>query len=147
MRGSSMHCSAPAFSPCATLYHWDLPAALDDRGGWLNPDITRWFADYARCPVPSLGDRVPLWATINEPWVIAEAGVFCAACMHPGHASLHSRHRAPHTHLLVAHGAAVQAYRGPKPGMRSALVVNPRAQGRRSADPADWPRRSAPMRP
>ena len=57
-----------------TLFHWDLPAALDDRGGWLNPDIAGWFADYASAVFRKLDDRVTIWATLNEPWVVTDGG-------------------------------------------------------------------------
>src|SRR6185312_936574 len=60
--------------PLVTLYHWDLPADLDDRGGWLNPDSAFWFADYALAMAGVLDDRVPLWCTLNEPWVVADPG-------------------------------------------------------------------------
>ncbi|HEX5580870.1 MAG TPA: family 1 glycosylhydrolase, partial [Gemmatimonadaceae bacterium] len=60
--------------PNVTLYHWDLPAALDDRGGWLNPDVAGWFADYATTVYRALDDRVTMWATLNEPWVVSEEG-------------------------------------------------------------------------
>src|SRR4030088_3517755 len=58
--------------PNATLYHWDLPEALDDRGGWLNRAIAEWFSDYAGTMFEALGDRVDMWATINEPWVVTD---------------------------------------------------------------------------
>ena len=60
--------------PNATLFHWDLPAALDDRGGWLNPDIADWFADYASVMYRRLDGRVKMWSTLNEPWVVTDGG-------------------------------------------------------------------------
>ncbi len=96
-------------TPMATLYHWDLPAALDDRGGWLNPDIAGWFADYASLVFEALDDRVPLWATINEPWVVADGG-YMHGVLAPGHRSAFEAAIAAHQ-MLRAHAAAVQAYR------------------------------------
>ncbi|MGH7563254.1 MAG: GH1 family beta-glucosidase [Gemmatimonadota bacterium] len=95
--------------PSATLYHWDLPAALDDRGGWLNRDIAGWFAEYAAAVFRALDDRVELWATLNEPWVVVDGG-YLHGKLAPGHHSLFEAPRAAH-HLLLAHGAAVEAYR------------------------------------
>lgn len=95
--------------PSATLYHWDLPAALDDRGGWLNPDVADWFADYARVMFDALDDRVPMWATLNEPWVVSDGGYLTGA-LAPGHRVLHEAPLAAHN-LLRAHAAAVEAYR------------------------------------
>ena len=95
--------------PMATLYHWDLPAALDDRGGWLSPDIAGWFADYASAVYRRLDDRVRLWATLNEPWVVTDGGYLHGA-LAPGHKNRFEAPLASH-HLMRAHGAAVQAYR------------------------------------
>lgn len=95
--------------PMATLYHWDLPAALDDRGGWLNPDIAGWFADYATAVYRRLDDRITLWATLNEPWVVTDGGYLHGA-LAPGHKNRFEAPLASH-HLMRAHGAAVQAYR------------------------------------
>jgi len=95
--------------PMATLYHWDLPAALDDRGGWLNPDIAGWFADYATAVYRRLDDRIKLWATLNEPWVVTDGGYLHGA-LAPGHKNRFEAPIASH-HLMRAHGAAVQAYR------------------------------------
>ena len=95
--------------PLATLYHWDLPATLDDRGGWLNPDIADWFADYAGVLYRKLDGRVRTWATLNEPWVIADGG-YLHGTLAPGHRSAFEAPIASHN-LLRAHGRAVQAYR------------------------------------
>ncbi|MDQ2890427.1 MAG: GH1 family beta-glucosidase [Gemmatimonadota bacterium] len=107
--------------PNVTLYHWDLPAALDDRGGWLNPDCANWFADYARVMYRALGDRVPMWATLNEPWVVVDAG-YLHGIHAPGHRNLFEAPIAAHN-LMRAHGAAVQAYRA-EASQSIGLVVN-----------------------
>jgi beta-glucosidase len=95
--------------PMVTLYHWDLPAALDDRGGWLNPDIADWFADYGDVLFRRFDGRVRHWVTINEPWVIADGG-YLQGVLAPGHRNRFEAPLAAH-HLLRAHGAAVGAYR------------------------------------
>ena len=95
--------------PLLTLFHWDLPAALDDRGGWLNPDIANWFAEYAQVMYRRLDGRVKFWATLNEPWVVTDGGYLHGA-LAPGHKNRFEAPIASH-HLLRAHGRAVKAYR------------------------------------
>ena len=95
--------------PFPTLYHWDLPAALDDRGGWLNPDMPDWFADYAQVCYRALDDRVQKWVTLNEPWVIADGG-FMHGALAPGHKSAYEAAIVAHR-LMQGHARAVQAYR------------------------------------
>jgi beta-glucosidase len=112
---------AEGIQPLVTLYHWDLPAALDDLGGWLNPDIAHWFADYGRVLYRALGDRVSMWTTLNEPWVITDGG-YLQGALAPGHRNLFEAPVASHN-LLRAHGSAVQAYRAESNG-RIGLVVN-----------------------
>jgi beta-glucosidase len=125
--------------PNATLYHWDLPAALDDRGGWLNRDVAYWFADYATILYRALGDRVDLWATLNEPWVVAHEG-YLAGNHAPGH---RSRYEPPIVarNLVRAHGAAVRAFRAEVPGSsgraRIGVVVNIEPKYAASPRPAD----------
>lgn len=101
--------AAAGIQPMATLYHWDLPAALDDRGGWLNPDIADWFGAYADTMYRALDDRVSLWATLNEPWVVTDGG-YVHGTLAPGHRNLFEAARAAHN-LMRAHARAVQAYR------------------------------------
>jgi beta-glucosidase len=121
-------------APFVTLYHWDLPAALDDRGGWLNPDIPQWFADYATILFRRLDDRVRLWATLNEPWVVADGGYLHGA-LAPGHRSRFEAPIATHR-LLCGHGAAVEAYRAE--GKHAiGLVVNLEPKEAASDAPAD----------
>jgi beta-glucosidase len=100
---------AHGIEPMATLFHWDLPAALDDRGGWLNPDVADWFADYADVMFRRLDGRVKLWATLNEPWVVTDGGYLFGA-LAPGHKNRFEAPIASHQ-LLRSHGKAVQAYR------------------------------------
>jgi beta-glucosidase len=120
--------------PMATLYHWDLPAALDDRGGWLNPDVARWFAEYADVVFRKLDDRIKLWATLNEPWVSMNDG-YLLGIHAPGHRSAFEATIVAH-HLLMAHGTAVQAYRATGRN-QIGLVVNIEPKYPASEDEAD----------
>jgi beta-glucosidase len=95
--------------PMVTLFHWDLPEALDNQGGWLNRDSADWFADYARVMFRRLDDRVTSWATLNEPWVVSDGG-YLHGTLAPGHRNRFEAPIAAHN-LLRAHGAAVKAYR------------------------------------
>lgn len=96
-------------SPAATLYHWDLPQALEDRGGWRVRDTAERFADYARLAVERLGDRVDRWITLNEPFCSAFVG-YGSGAHAPGAREGRGALAAAH-HLLVGHGLAVRALR------------------------------------
>jgi len=125
---------AHRITPLVTLCHWDLPAALDDLGGWLNRDIAGWFANYAEIVFRRLDDRVPRWTTLNEPWVVADGGYLHGA-LAPGHKNLFEAPIASH-HMMLAHGAAVQVYRAIG-RHQIGLVVNLEPQTPASQDPAD----------
>jgi beta-glucosidase len=107
--------------PFVTLYHWDLPAALEDRGGWANPQIADWFAEYARTMYSALGDRVRMWATINEPWVVMDQG-YVEGRHAPGRRDL-AEAADVSKNLLRAHAAAVKACRA-EGDCQIGLVVN-----------------------
>jgi beta-glucosidase len=97
---------ARGIEPVVTLYHWDLPQALQDRGGWANRDTARRFEDYAGVVAGALGDRVIRWITLNEPWVSAFVGH--AKGEHaPGLRDLRASVLAAH-HLLLSHGLATR---------------------------------------
>jgi beta-glucosidase len=125
---------AAGIQPMVTLYHWDLPAALDDRGGWLNPDIDKWFADYVTVMARALDDRVMHWNTLNEPWVVSDGG-YLHGPLAPGHRNLYEAPIASHN-LLRAHGRGVQAYRATGKH-RIGIVVNLEPKYPASEDPAD----------
>lgn len=95
--------------PFATLYHWDLPSALQDRGGWMNRDIGGWFADYAALVAHHYGDRLHATATINEPWCVSVLSHILGIHA-PGYRDLRAGARAMH-HTLYAHGMGVDALR------------------------------------
>jgi len=96
-------------APVATLYHWDLPQALEDRGGWTSRETSAAFAEYAAAVGRRLGDRVRVWTTLNEPWCSAFVGH--AEGRHaPGRTSGLEALQAVH-HLNLAHGLGVEALR------------------------------------
>ena len=100
---------ARGLKPALTLYHWELPAALADRGGWQNRDIAGWFADYSRILVDRIGDRLWSVAPINEPWCAGWLGYFRGQHA-PGLRDIRAAARAMH-HLLLAHGRAIAVLR------------------------------------
>lgn len=95
--------------PALTLYHWELPAALSDLGGWRNREIASWFADYAETLMARIGDRVWSTATINEFWCVSWLSHFLGHHA-PGLRDVRAAARAIH-HVLLAHGTATQALR------------------------------------
>jgi len=95
--------------PVATLYHWDLPLALERCGGWRTRETVEAFADYAELVVRRLGDRVPWWITLNEPWCSAYLG-YGLGVHAPGEHNLQDAINTSH-HLLLAHGKAVARMR------------------------------------
>jgi beta-glucosidase len=96
--------------PCATLYHWELPSALADQGGWRNRDIAGWFGDFTQTVMGRIGDRMHSVAPINEPWCVAWISHFLG--LHaPGLRDIRATARAMH-HVLLAHGTAIEAMRG-----------------------------------
>jgi len=97
-------------APMLTLYHWDLPQALEDLGGWSNRDTAYHFADYSTAVFHRLGDRVPTWTTLNEPWCSAFLG-YASGDHAPGHTDPARAFRAAH-HLLLGHGLAARELRG-----------------------------------
>ena len=86
--------------PWCTMYHWDLPQALEDRGGWPNRDLANYFADYAGILAKHLGDRITIWAPFNMPWAIAFMG-YAAGAFPPCRTSFSDFLKAAHTLALA----------------------------------------------
>ncbi|MGD8683534.1 MAG: GH1 family beta-glucosidase [Chloroflexota bacterium] len=109
-------------TPMLTLYHWDLPQALEDAGGWPARDTADRFADYAAIVFEALRDRVGLWATLNEPWCSSLVG-YADPSHAPGRSDPTAAVRSIH-HLNLAHGLALEAMRAIDAGPRHGLVLN-----------------------
>lgn len=114
---------AHGIAPAATLYHWDLPLALHERGGWLNRSTAQRFADFAELVGRRLGDRVVWWQTLNEPWCAAFLG-YGSGYHAPGMAEPAAAFVAGH-HLLLAHGLAMPRLRSAvRPDARLGIALN-----------------------
>ena len=121
--------------PSPTLFHWDLPSALESIGGFRNRDTASHFADYAALMIDRFGDRVQMWSTFNEPWCHAylghAAGVH-APGMHDPKAAVTVAH-----HEQLAHGLAVQSMRAERSDLQLGIVINPSNVVREGNPPAN----------
>ena len=109
-------------APNITLYHWDLPQVLEERGGWVNRDSIEWFGEYADKMFRAFGDVVPMWSTINEP--IATYVGYGLGWFAPGHSNECWGNQARHN-ILVAHGKGVEAFRAVNPkGSKIGVVID-----------------------
>ena len=108
--------------PTATLYHWDLPQALEEQGGWPSRETALRFAEYAAIVFERLHDRVPRWATLNEPWCTSLLG-YADGEHAPGRRDATLATRAIH-HLLLGHGLAVRAMRAIDAAPAQGIVLN-----------------------
>jgi len=109
-------------TPWVTLYHWDLPQALEDSGGWTNRATVDAFVELADVVSERLGDRVQHWMTHNEPWCVSMLGHAFGA-QAPGRTSWYDALRVSH-HLLLSHGRAVPAIRANAGAARVGLTLN-----------------------
>lgn len=121
---------AAGITPWVTLYHWDLPQALEDKGGWAVRQTAERFAEYAAVMHEALGDRVRFWTTLNEPWVSAFLG-YAAGIHAPGRRDPKAALAAVH-HLLLGHGLAVRELRRRDGAATLGITLNLTV-----ADPAD----------
>lgn len=114
---------ARGITPVATLYHWDLPLALYERGGWRNRETALAFAEYAEVVARRLGDRVRWWTTHNEPWCAAYLG-YVSAEHAPGiQGDVQAAVEVGH-HLLLSHGLAIPRIRAHAPSARVGAALN-----------------------
>lgn len=109
-------------TPYATMYHWDLPQQLEEKGGWVNRDTAKYFRDYAYYLLENLGDRVKHWITLNEPWCSAFLG-YGNGHHAPGLKDMAKTVKAGHN-LLYAHGLTVQCFREMKLAGQIGITLN-----------------------
>jgi len=100
---------AAGIEPFITIYHWDLPQILQDKGGWQNPDCVSWFTEYSKVLYEKLGDRVKFWCTLNEPFCVAFLGNYTGEHP-PGMRDLGTAILVSYN-IMLAHGAAVRLFR------------------------------------
>ena len=125
---------ARGITPVPTLYHWDLPQPLEDEGGWLVRDTAHRFADYAGLAADKLADRIGMWITLNEPFVVMAFG-YALGIHAPGRELMLGALPAAH-HQLLGHGLATSALRSA--GARQVAIVNNHSPSwPASEDPAD----------
>ncbi|RRD44568.1 GH1 family beta-glucosidase [Buchananella hordeovulneris] len=113
---------AANIKPWLTLYHWDLPQALGEQGGWVSRETSYRFADYTQAVHDALGDRVGVWTTLNEPWCSSFLSYACGEHA-PGHTSPREAVAAAH-HLLLAHGLGVQVLREAASNLTVGITCN-----------------------
>jgi beta-glucosidase len=124
-----------AIEPWLTLYHWDLPQALEDTGGWPARDTAFRFAEFAAAVHDAVGDRVRYWTTVNEPWCAAFLG-YASGEHAPGRREPAAAVRAAH-HLLLAHGLATLALRAQDASSQVGIGLNLYAVSPASGEQAD----------
>ncbi|MBU6461376.1 MAG: beta-glucosidase [Bradyrhizobium sp.] len=126
---------AADIEPWICLYHWDLPQALHELGGWQNRDIIGWFADYAALVARRYGDRVKRFATFNEPCVFTLFG-YGLGWNAPGIADADALHKAIH-HVNLSHGAAIDVFRSMIPQASLGAIHNRQPCFSAGPNPAD----------
>ncbi|MGI6879138.1 GH1 family beta-glucosidase [Microbacterium sp. gxy059] len=128
--------------PWPTLYHWDMPQVLEERGGWTSRDTVDRFVEYALDVHGALGDRVRTWTTLNEPWCSSFLS-YTAGAHAPGRQSARDGLLASH-HLLLAHGRTAEELRRAAPGLEVGITLNLTVAD--AADPTDPADRDAARR-
>ena len=113
---------AAGIEPMVTLYHWDLPQALEDQGGWANRQTAYAFADYAAACANAFGDRVSTWITLNEPWCVSWLS-YSMGIHAPGKKDYRATVAAAH-HTSLAHGLATRSLKAVNPAFKVGLTVN-----------------------
>ena len=113
---------ANGIEPVVTLYHWDLPQALEDNGGWANREIVPAFADYASACVEAFGDRVTNWITLNEPWVFTWLG-YLSGVHAPGRQEIAAAVAAAH-HTSLAHAQAARVMKAINSDINVGIALN-----------------------